>query len=245
MAARSNAVSVKGGYNQLRYPGKTVVYCLYPESLEAMDVKLDSRVDKMLDLGLLAELEAFWKENDDATFDTSKGIVQAIGFKDWIPYLSMDRSQQQEQESVKQECMESMKLYTRKYARRQIKWIRSQITSRAALMTDLRAWCVRFSSESFQESVIKPAIKHFRKISLGQPEDEEVDDNSSELPPILISNNCLQAMAADKIQRHHCPLCPDTFIYGDESMLRKHEQCRKHRRNLKKSLRPERKVTIK
>ena len=201
--------------------------------MDALDKKLDSRVDKMLDAGLLQELhdfcDSYCPDADFQSLDTSKGIVQAIGFKDWIPYLKI-RNSCTDLEPVKRECMESMMMYTRRYARRQIKWIRSQIVSRRSIITQLKTIEYNFMPDQFKCRVVDPTVSHFYSF-LKEPVASCCD--SSALPEIYRSRNCLEAMKKDEIRKHLCEICPGIHIYGDESVMKRHLSSRRHRRNLK------------
>ncbi|KAJ3415948.1 hypothetical protein HDV05_003789 [Chytridiales sp. JEL 0842] len=61
--------------------------------------------------------------------DYTRGVLQSIGFKEFDAYLSaLEKSQQEiELEKLKKEGLESMKAGTRRYARRQVTWIRNKL----------------------------------------------------------------------------------------------------------------------
>jgi tRNA dimethylallyltransferase len=71
--------------------------------------RIDSRVDIMLEKGLLAEAEAFHKAKTDL-----KTAGQAIGYKELEPYFEGRLSLE--------ECIENLKRETRRYAKRQLTW---------------------------------------------------------------------------------------------------------------------------
>ena len=72
--------------------------------------RIDRRVDKMLEDGLLDEARAFYRLHSGET------AAAAIGYKELLPYLSGERSLE--------ECVESLKRATRRYAKRQLTWFR-------------------------------------------------------------------------------------------------------------------------
>ncbi|MCH5192078.1 MAG: tRNA (adenosine(37)-N6)-dimethylallyltransferase MiaA [Oscillospiraceae bacterium] len=72
--------------------------------------RINGRVDKMLDAGLLKEAEMFCNMNSDTT------ACQAIGYKELAPYFSGEKNLD--------ECVESLKAETRHYAKRQLTWFR-------------------------------------------------------------------------------------------------------------------------
>ncbi|XP_054086776.1 tRNA dimethylallyltransferase [Zeugodacus cucurbitae] len=75
----------------LRYP-HTILFWLRCKQ-DVLNVRLDKRVDAMLEQGLLAEIRAFHNEHngDKSQTDNSaaytRGVLQTIGFKEFIPYL--------------------------------------------------------------------------------------------------------------------------------------------------------------
>jgi tRNA dimethylallyltransferase len=62
----------------------------------------------MLENGLLEEAEAFYKNYPSQT------AVNAIGYKELKPFIDSEKSLE--------ECVESLKQATRKYAKRQLTW---------------------------------------------------------------------------------------------------------------------------
>ena len=73
--------------------------------------RIDLRVDKMLDAGLLAEAELVW--NNRSRFRTA---AQAIGYKEFFPYF--------EQTASLEACADKLKQASRNYAKRQLTWFR-------------------------------------------------------------------------------------------------------------------------
>ena len=73
--------------------------------------RIDLRVDKMLDAGLLAEAELVW--NNRSRFRTA---AQAIGYKEFFPYF--------EQTTSLEACADKLKQASRNYAKRQLTWFR-------------------------------------------------------------------------------------------------------------------------
>lgn len=72
--------------------------------------RINLRVDKMLDMGLVDEASAFYRSFSPTT------AKQAIGYKELIPYF--------EGEMPLDECVEKIKQETRRYAKRQLTWFR-------------------------------------------------------------------------------------------------------------------------
>ena len=77
-----------------------------------MRALIDLRVDKMVEAGLLAEIEALLERG----LDRSSTALQAIGYKEFL--AAMDG------ESTIEEAIEEVKLRSRQYAKRQLTWLR-------------------------------------------------------------------------------------------------------------------------
>ena len=73
--------------------------------------RIDLRVDRMMEVGLLAEAEYVWQNRE--RFRTA---VQAIGYKEFFPYF--------EQGTGLDACVEKLKQASRNYAKRQLTWFR-------------------------------------------------------------------------------------------------------------------------
>lgn len=82
----------------------------FPERA-ALYQRIDLRVDKMLEHGLLDEAELVWRNRE--RFRTA---AQAIGYKEFFPYF--------EQTASLQECADKLKQASRNYAKRQLTWFR-------------------------------------------------------------------------------------------------------------------------
>ncbi|GAA5910294.1 hypothetical protein JCM8208_003499 [Rhodotorula glutinis] len=124
---------------------RTLIFWLYADP-DALHARLDARVDKMLERGLLSEIDELWQvahEPGADPVDYSKGIYQAIGYKEFAPYLSLAHSSAPSSSSSSSPppgpdtspalrasfdaAVRTMKTSTRQYAKRQVKWIRGKL----------------------------------------------------------------------------------------------------------------------
>ena len=80
---------------------------------ELLYQRINSRVDKMMNSGLLEE--AMWLFEHD--FDTQ--ATKAIGYKELFPYFKG--------ESTLEECVELLKRNSRRYAKRQMTWFKNKM----------------------------------------------------------------------------------------------------------------------
>ena len=124
-------MSQRGGSSlggSLKYPNAVIFWTQSEEAV--LNQRLDERVDQMLERGLLQELNAFHSHYDHKMSehglkaDYTQGIFQAIGFKEFHEYLRLPCDKRSDK--LLRKCVEEMKLRTRIYARKQIKWIRNR-----------------------------------------------------------------------------------------------------------------------
>lgn len=76
--------------------------------------RINKRVDKMIDLGLLKEAEFVYKNRE-----REHQAIQAIGYKEFFPYFSGQKTLDQ--------CVDKLKQASRKYAKRQLTYFRHQL----------------------------------------------------------------------------------------------------------------------
>ena len=88
---------------------------LHYDSRELLYERIDRRVDIMLSEGLLEETRRL---REKGVFETCRTAAQAIGYKELFPYL--------DGEKTLEECVETLKMATRRYAKRQLTWFRAK-----------------------------------------------------------------------------------------------------------------------
>ncbi|KAJ4251968.1 tRNA dimethylallyltransferase, mitochondrial [Fusarium torreyae] len=113
-----------------KQPWENLLFWVYSER-EVLRERLDTRVDKMQNGGLMDEVRELYdfkhqKEAEGRILDMTKGIWQSIGYKQFEPYLSaVDEGRDAaELEKLKAAALEEMKSATRRYAVYQTRWIR-------------------------------------------------------------------------------------------------------------------------
>ncbi|XP_016981934.1 tRNA dimethylallyltransferase [Drosophila rhopaloa] len=132
----------------LRYPHIVLLWLRCQQ--EVLNVRLDTRVDGMLAQGLLRELREFHNAHHTTTVQAyTSGVLQTIGYKEFVPYLlNHDQNEDEKieeylrnhsyklpsQKELQEEglpdgldmlrnCCEELKLVTRRYSKKQLKWI--------------------------------------------------------------------------------------------------------------------------
>ena len=94
-------------------PYRSLCLCLTYRDRAELYRRIDLRVDKMLELGILGEAETVWLHK--AEYRTA---AQAIGYKEFFPYFEGTQSLAA--------CTAALKQATRRYAKRQLTWFRHQ-----------------------------------------------------------------------------------------------------------------------
>ena len=92
-----------------KYDAQVITLCF--ESRESLYDRIDCRVDRMLEEGLVDETKRLL---DKGVFLRSPTASQAIGYKEIIPYI--------EGRASLDECVDELKRATRRYAKRQLTW---------------------------------------------------------------------------------------------------------------------------
>ncbi|EGW30967.1 uncharacterized protein SPAPADRAFT_142348 [Spathaspora passalidarum NRRL Y-27907] len=104
--------------SSLKY--NTLLFWVYCDR-QVLNPRLDTRVDKMMELGAVDEINEmydYFKSRTPEPVCTS-GVWQVIGFKEFLPWLTSGKTD----DSLFKEGVERMKIRTRQYAKYQIKWI--------------------------------------------------------------------------------------------------------------------------
>ena len=94
----------------------------------ALYERIDRRVDRMIERGLLDEVKQFYiNEYLSCPEDMrSKGLLQSIGFKEWLPYLEEWHKGGDISPEIVNTCVNKLKRQSRNYARSQLGWVRNR-----------------------------------------------------------------------------------------------------------------------
>ena len=216
----------------------TLFFWVYSEP-ETLKKRLDSRVDKMIESGLLDEVKSMdeflrQKLQSKTEVDLGRGIWVSIGWKEFEKYLAALENKSGSQKDLDElllQSIEQVKAATRQYARRQNRWIRTKLVS--ALLdhnylehlylldgTDLNEW---------PHSVSKVALDVAHNFLCGGqlPAPSELSDLAKELLAPSDLNK-----PAELFVKRECVTCHTTVITEDQ--WNKHLKSRTHRRLEKK-----------
>ncbi|KAK7420844.1 tRNA dimethylallyltransferase, mitochondrial [Neonectria magnoliae] len=221
---------------------QNLLFWVYSER-EVLRARLDSRVDKMVDGGLLPEVRELFefkrqKDVADNRLDMTKGIWQSIGYKQFEPYLeAVDEGQDQaETDRLKKAALEEMKTATRRYAVYQTRWIRlKQIPRLCDIGPDaINSLYLLDSTDvsSYKDNVVEPAVKLASQFLNGEARAPPVD-----LSPLAhevltqVSNPAPKATPCKRM----CEVCHTVLM--TEEAWEKHLKSAAHRRVLRKKKR--------
>ena len=119
--------------SRMRFP--TILFWVHA-SKEVLTKRLDTRVDRMMENGLLSEVETLhsfrtqYEARTGQSVDQTRGIWVSIGYKEFLAYqtaLVDGSSSEAELAKLKQAAIEKTQAATRQYAKRQIRWIQIKL----------------------------------------------------------------------------------------------------------------------
>nr|XP_053651055.1 tRNA dimethylallyltransferase-like isoform X1 [Cherax quadricarinatus] len=212
----------------LRYPNTAIVWVTCQQ--EVLNKRLDDRVDEMIERGLLKELKDFHASynakrlKDGEAPDYTKGIFQSIGFKEFHNFLILP---EEEQETDKGKMMyeagvEAMKLATRQYTKKQLRWIRNRFLLPSGRQVPPVYALDGSDPSKWNEKVRDPAQAVVQALVDGTQPALEVA-NVSKVSEAQVVNK------SDKT-RHECTVCNRVVI--GEHAWKAHMQGAKHRKML-------------
>lgn len=103
-------------------PYSFIMMSIEYEDRERLRQRIDLRVDRMVEAGLVEEARACFEQPDRPT------AAQAIGCKELYPYFRGEKTLD--------ECLDELKLRTRQYAKRQMTWFRRDPRIHKIILSD-------------------------------------------------------------------------------------------------------------
>jgi tRNA dimethylallyltransferase len=220
----------------------TLFFWVHTDS-EALSKRLDERVDKMLKIGLINEVETldkFLREQAIAglAVDRSSGIWVSIGYKEFEPYIEAMKSGElssKELQVLFATAVERTKAATRQYAKRQIRWIRLKLLAALSKANALSKIYLLDGSnlDHWSTSVSGPAMDIVYKF-LAEEELPAPRDMSPAANELLTPKQTFDfGDRRDLWIRQTCELCNMTAVTDDQ--WQRHVKGRAHRRAAKKT----------
>eukprot|EP01029_Cantina_marsupialis_P022791 TRINITY_DN5587_c0_g1_i1.p1 TRINITY_DN5587_c0_g1~~TRINITY_DN5587_c0_g1_i1.p1 ORF type:complete len:231 (+),score=49.22 TRINITY_DN5587_c0_g1_i1:23-694(+) len=201
----------------------------------------------MLENGLLSEVSKFqtkvmndvrlqnghYEEDNFPKPDSGSGPMQAIGYKEFMPYfracIKIDIPLLEPHTEIPEfnESIQALKSVTRKYAKKQQKWIRNKFIAGGLPMMKVDSSNV----ELWDEIIMVPAtkvVKQFLDKDTPHPLSIPVNANMEALEvPVLGSEE-------DRFGNFECTTCNGRILVG-RKQWEEHQKTKAHRRMLKRS----------
>uniref|UniRef100_A0A5F9D110 tRNA dimethylallyltransferase n=1 Tax=Oryctolagus cuniculus TaxID=9986 RepID=A0A5F9D110_RABIT len=210
----------------LKFPNPCILWL----HADQTDERLDKRVDDMLAAGLLEELRDFHrrynqKNVSEDSQDYQHGIFQSIGFKEFHEYLITEgKCTPETSNQLLKKGIEALKQVTKRYARKQNRWIKNRFLSRPGPSVPPVYGLEVSDVSKWEESVLEPALEIVQSFIQGHkpaatPIKMPYDENEN------------------KRSYHMCDCC-DRIIIGDREWAA-HIKSKSHLHQLKKKRRLE------
>ncbi|XP_066420820.1 tRNA dimethylallyltransferase isoform X2 [Molothrus aeneus] len=206
----------------LKYPHSCILWLHADQA--ALDARLDKRVDDMVAAGLLEELRDFHRRYNQQKVaenrqDYQHGIFQSIGFKEFHEYLVSEGNCSPETSALLLEKgIQALKQVTKRYARRQNKWVRNRFLKRPGPNVPPVYGLEVSDAHRWEEDVLKPALEIVESFIQGREPPAE---------PLRMEQD-------EENKRSHrvCELCA-RLIIGDREWAA-HTRSKSHLHHLKK-----------
>ncbi|KAJ9148317.1 tRNA dimethylallyltransferase [Pleurostoma richardsiae] len=217
---------------------QSLLFWVYTQR-EVLNARLDKRVDKMVENGLLEETRELFqyakaRAQAGEPVNLTQGIWQSIGFKQFGPYVKgIDEGADPVfLEQLKQSSIENTKTATRQYAKHQIRWITKKTLPLLRDEHALRHLYLLDSTDVSQwsENVGERAAGLTRQFLDGQelPEPSEVSETAKEvLAATITASSAPKGTPCQKT----CDLCKVTAVTEERWAL--HLSSHRHRKSVR------------
>lgn len=237
--ARRITNQLKGGETSLLQ--STLFFWVHADG-EVLKQRLDQRVDKMVEIGLVDEVERLsnilrQQQALGRTVDTTCGIWVSIGFKEFMPYFDTLVAEPESAASINDafvKAVERTKIATRQYSKRQVRWIRIKLLAALDAEQALRRIYVLDGNDlkNWESAVSGPARRIVDDFLKGKDLPEPT--TTSQTAAQLLSLQCKHDLAErpDLWIRKVCEICDMTVVTQEQ--WDSHLKSRGHRSATKK-----------
>ncbi|KAI7861640.1 putative tRNA isopentenyltransferase [Spinellus fusiger] len=229
----------------------SLIFWLYADPVK-LNPRLDERVETMIQTGLFDEIKELRKHVVEGSVTMpgqalekyQRGLWQAIGYKEFDPYFTAVEENtlaEADLTKIKLECTERMKASTRRYARRQVQWIRNKLLPTVwnskgnVLVYMLDAGDIEQWNDTVQKQAIELAKAFLQEepmpdpMSLGKTAATFLD------PTAQIVEDAHTRILNWK--KHVCPVCTtskgEAIVMNGDNEWEQHQKSRGHRRTSK------------
>ncbi|XP_011494436.1 PREDICTED: tRNA dimethylallyltransferase, mitochondrial-like [Ceratosolen solmsi marchali] len=185
----------------------------------------------MMEAGLIQELQDFHERyNKDRMKknelpDYTKGIFQSIGFKEFHKYLILPEEKKDTVlgQKLLNGAIETLKQVTKRYARRQNKWVKNRLLRRLDRQVPPVYSLDSTNVEQWESEVYGKAVEIVLAVMVGEKPHN---------PPMSIDINNAKYTDSSNVKRHFCEVCQKT-LFTDEQWIA-HLHGGRHTRTVKK-----------
>ncbi|XP_017775266.1 PREDICTED: tRNA dimethylallyltransferase, mitochondrial [Nicrophorus vespilloides] len=218
---KSEGGSAHGG--GLRFSDVVIFWLQWDKPV--LDERINSRVDAMMENGLVEELLDFHREynkrrlQDGSDPDYTRGIFQMIGLKEFHEYLLLDECQRDSDEGklLLQKGLDSLKMVTRRYARKQCRWINNRLLGDTGRTVPPVYGLTTDDLGKWQEDITDPAVGIIQSVIDG-----------TECPCNPLRKISTQSTPNSQDETHFCEDCQRVFV--GQHQWKKHLHSGRHKR---------------
>ncbi|KAF2689269.1 tRNA isopentenyltransferase [Lentithecium fluviatile CBS 122367] len=208
-------------------------------SKDLLYTRLDGRIDKMIQKGLLSEVQrlsdfaASYEKRTGAPVDLTRGIWVSIGYKEFLDYhaaLSNPSLSESDLAKMRTAAIEKTQAATRQYAKRQIRWIQIKLLN-ASLAAGQRSNIFLLDGSDLSKwegDVIRPAIQVTEQFLSGKPLPNPTQLSGAAQEMLTPKRDFDLAQRPDLWQKKVCDTCGTVAVTENDWYL--HIKSRAHRR---------------
>ena len=226
----------------LRFP--TLIFWVHAEQ-GALRERLDRRVDKMLDAGLLEEVRtlnahAASEAAVGTCVDETRGIWVSIGYKEFKAYSQALENRdvaEAELERSKADALEKTKIATRQYAKRQIRWIRIKLLNSLSAANATHSLYLLDGSDltDFAAAVVQPALELTNAFLTASPMPEPSSLSPTAAEMLKPKRDYDVSATPEKWAKQHCEVCDVTCVIQEQ--WQQHVTSKSHKKRVSKARR--------
>lgn len=219
----------------------TLLFWVHAET-DVLRERLDNRVDKMLEAGLLDEVRALNAHAEAEAVeghpvDETRGIWVSIGYKEFKSYLQTlqtGNAPEKELQKLKAEALERTKIATRQYAKRQVRWIRIKLVNALseANMSDELFLLDGSDVSALDTRIVEPAAELTQLFLQASPlpKSDVIFPATAEL--LKPTRDHGAPARPDKWTKQHCEVCNVTCVI--DKQWEQHVRSKAHTKLLRK-----------
>lgn len=230
-AASSNDEPTTENVSSLHFD--TLIFWTHTDS-GVLNSRLEDRVEAMVLKGLIEEAQLMYEHLQLFGFGeeagkSDMGIRNAIGYKEFLPYLlaqKADNNTPEELENLMKEGIDRTKIRTRQYARQQIRWIRNKLLRALENERLDRTLFLLDGTDLSQRSRNVDAVAHLIMEKFLKEETLPFPKSTS-----ITAEQMLLTKEKEDLYARHCDACGKTMMSGEQWVL--HIKGKPHLRTVK------------